>query len=461
MTIASVSVSYRTAPIDALERLAVPPDERAGVLARLRAVPGVDEVVLLSTCNRVEVYTDTPGPADETGRAVVGALAERAGMPVGEMMPLSRVRAGAAAAEHLFAVACGLDSMALGEEQIVAQVRAAGRDAGTAGTTGPALRGLLDAALRASKRARRETTIGTAGTSLARAGLVLARSHLGEDLTHRPAVVVGAGSVGTLAARLLHEAGVGQLSITSRSEAKAAELAASVGGRPVAAADLLDAIADADILVTAAAAPSPVVLVEDVRTARRSSGRRPLFVLDLGLPSNVDPAVGQIPGVALVDLAALGRHLRAADTPDHVPQVRDIISAELAAYLARQEQAVASPVIAALHARIREVADAELARLQDRLPGLDDEQRAETAATVHRILRKVLHQPTVRVKELGRGSDGQLYLEALRQLFDLPTSGWGAVAVRSAPAVLRQSPSRTADPLKQTGRSPRPSEIAG
>ena len=182
-------------------------------------------------------------------------------------------------------------------------------------------------------------------------------------------------------------------------------------------------IADTDVLVTAMGSPAPIVRVGDLNTSH-------LFVLDLGLPPDVEPAVGQQPGVALVDLAALGRHLATADGPDQVPQARAIVSAEVAAYVSRQQQAAAAPVIAALHAHIRQLADAELARLQDRLPGLDDAQRAEAAATVHRILRKVLHRPTVRVKQFSTGPDGPAYLEALRQLFDLPAA---------APSLTRRS----------------------
>ncbi|HKC28769.1 MAG TPA: NAD(P)-dependent oxidoreductase, partial [Jatrophihabitans sp.] len=285
--------------------------------------------------------------------------------------------------------------------------------AAAAGTTGSILTGLLDAALRTSKRARTETTIGTSGVSLVRAGLDAAREHLG-DLAGRNAVVVGTGSVGKLAVRLLHEAGA-RLSIVSRSPTRAAELAATVGGRAVPADGLGAAIAEADLLVTAIGAPAPIVRAGDVNTTG-------LFVLDLGLPPDVEPAAGQLPGVTLLDLAALGRHLADADVPDQVPQVRAIVSAEVAFYLARREQAAAGPVITALHAHLRELADAELARLHERLPGLSETEWAETAATVQRILRKVLHRPTVRVKELTNSPDGPGYLVALRELFDLPAS---------------------------------------
>src|SRR6266576_537082 len=332
MTIVNVGVSHRTAPAEVLEKLAVPSAELGSVLAQLHAVPGIDEVAVLSTCNRVEVYAAASGPVGQVTRAVANLMAARGRVGAGEVLRLARIRVGGEAAEHVFSVACGLDSMAVGEDQIVAQIKDAARAARAAGTTGPVISGLIDAALRASKRARTQTTISTEGISLARAGLDLAAGHLG-GLAARHAVVLGTGSMGKLAARLLREAGVGQLGVASRSPARAAEVAAAVRGTPLAASDMPAALADTDILVTATGSAVP-----------------------------------------------------------------------------------------AMRAQIRQLADAELARLHDRLPELSEQQRAETTATVHRILRKVLHRPTVRAKEFSAGPEGPLYLDALRQLFDLGTS---------------------------------------
>jgi glutamyl-tRNA reductase len=418
MTIVSLSLSHRTASVELLERLAVSSAERADVLAQLCAVPSINEVVVLSTCNRIEVYAATSDQVEPVTRAVAHLLAVRGAVPVGEVERTARIRLGADAVEHLFSVACGLDSMALGEEQIVAQIKAAARAAAAAGTSGPAVSGLIDAALRTSKQARTRTTIGTEGISLARAGLDLAQSQLG-GLTGRDAVVLGTGTMGKLAARLLREAGVGRLTVASRNPARAAEVAATVGGRHLGADDVPAELADTDILITATGAAAPVVPAEQVRAARAQAAGRPLFVLDLGMPPDVEPAIGRLAGVTLVDLTALGQYLAARQVPDQVPQVRAIVAAEAAAYMHRQAQAAASPVIAAMHAQIRQFADAELDRLHDRLPDLSDKQRAETAEAVHRILRKVLHRPTVRAKEFSTGANGAVYLDTLRQLFDL------------------------------------------
>jgi glutamyl-tRNA reductase len=416
MTIVNIGVSHRFTPAGLLEKLAVPPAGLGDALARLHAAPSIAEVVVLSTCNRVEVYAATSGPAEPVTRAAAGLLAGRGRVRASEVVRMARVRVGAEAVRHLFSVACGLDSMAVGEDQIVAQIKAAARAAAAAGTTGPAITGLIDAALRSSKRARTQTTISTAGISLARAGLDLADAHLG-GLAGRDAVVLGTGSMGKLAARLLREAGVARLSVASRDAGRAADVAAAVRGRPLRASDVPAALADTDILITATGTATPVVAALEVRAAR--TGRRPLFVLDLGMPPDVEPAVGQLPGVTLTDLTALGRHLADSQVRDEIPQVRAIVAAETAAYIERQEQAAAAPVIAAMHAHIRQLADTELARLHDRLPDLSDQQRAETAATVHRILRKVLHRPTVRARQFSTGPGGPAHLETLQRLFDL------------------------------------------
>jgi glutamyl-tRNA reductase len=315
MTIVSLGVSHRIAAAEVLEKLAVPSAQRGSVLARLHAVPSVDEVAVLSTCNRVEVYAATHGPAGPVTRAVADVLAAHGRVEAGEVLRLARIRVGGTAIEHLFTVACGLDSMALGEDQIVAQLKDAARAATAAGTAGPVLTGLIDAALRASKRARTQTTISTEGISLVRAGLDLAAAHLG-GLAARHAVVVGTGSTGKLGARLLREAGAGRLWVASRSQQRAAEVAAAVHGRPLRTSDVPAALADADLLVTATGAAAPVVLAGQVRAARAQAGGRPgpgralaggrlLVVLDLGMPPDVDPAVGRLAGLTLIDIAAL------------------------------------------------------------------------------------------------------------------------------------------------------------
>ena len=422
MTIVNLGISHRTAPPEVLEKLAVPSTQRGSILARLLAVPVIDEVAVLSTCNRVEVYAATRRQAGPVARAVADILGAHGRVETPEVLRIARIRAGGEAAKHLFTVACGLDSMAVGESQIVAQIKDADRTAAAADTAGPAIAGLVDAALRASKRARAQTTISTEGISLTRPALNLPASTWAT--CHRDAVVVGTGSTGQRRPGDYCEAGVRRLSVASRSQQRAAEIAGAQG-RPLLVGDIPDALGDADILVTAAGAAVPVVLADQVRAARALPGRSPLFVLDLGMPPDVEPSVARLDGVMLIDIAALGRHLADRAVPGQIPQARAIVAAETATYLDRQDQATAAPVIAALHARIRQLADAELARLRRRLPDLSEDQQAEMAATVYRILRKVLHQPTVQAKEFSASPDGPVYLDALRQLFDLRTEDAG------------------------------------
>jgi glutamyl-tRNA reductase len=418
MTIVGIGLSHRTAPAEVLEKLVVPSTQLCDVLARLRAAPAIDEVVVLSTCNRVEVYAGTQGPVEQVTRAVADLMAAHGPVPVGEILRMARVRVDTAAVEHLFSVVCGLDSMAVGEDQIVAQIKAAARAAAEAETAGPIVTGLIEAALRVSKRARTETTIGTAGISLARAGIDLADAHLG-GLAGRHAVVLGTGAVGRLAARLLREAGVGRLSMAGRSEAGVARVAAAMCATPIRAVDVPAALADSDLLITATGCVVPVVLAEQVRAGRALTASRPLFVLDLGMPPDVEPALGQLAGVTLVDIDALGRHLAAREVPDEIPRVRAIVAAEVSSFIERQNEAAAAPLIGAMHAHLRQLAEVELRRMHGRLSGLSEQQRAETAATVHRIVGRFLHRPTVRAKQLSADPAGSVHLEALRQLFDL------------------------------------------
>ena len=414
MTIVSVGLSHRITPVEVLEKLVVPSARLDDVLVRLHAAPVIDEVVVLSTCNRLEVYAAAAGPVEQVADAVAEVVAARGPVSVHHYLRTARVRVDAEAVEHLFSVACGLDSMAVGEHQIVAQLRAAVRSAEAAGTTGSVLTRLVDAALRVSKRARSRTRISTAGISLAGAGIDLARDRLGE-LAPRRAVVLGTGSAGKLAVRLLHEAGMRGTVVAGRNAPAAARLAATVGGVPVPTDGVPAALADADLLVAATGCPVPVVLAEHV--ADRPS-RRPLFVLDLGMPPDVEPAVGELLGVTLVDVAALGRYLAEKHVPDQVPQVRAIVAEEVAAHLEGVSGVAAAPVIGAMRAQVEQLAEAELRRLHGRLPGgLSERQRAETTATVHRILRKFLHGPTIRARELSAEPDGRIYVEALSRLF--------------------------------------------
>jgi glutamyl-tRNA reductase len=418
MTILSIGVSFKTAPTELLERLAVPHADLSSEVRRLGSSTAVDEVMLLSTCNRTEVYVETDASVHQAAHAVYHFFAARAGMSITEVCGFLRVRHEPEAVAHLFGVACGLDSMATGEEHVVSQLRTASRVAKAADTVRGRLAPLVDAAFRASKRARTETAIGTTTPSLITAGLELAGEVLG-DLSGRTALLVGSGAMGSLAGRMLKESGVGEILVWSRTARHATTLADAVGGQVVAANDLTEALGRSEVVVCSTAATQPVITADVLAVARRSRGVRPLFCLDLGMPRNVDPSCRTLEDVTLVDLEVLGSFLAGRGEPSDLDAAWKIVAEEASLFAVTRRAASVAPLIAALHSRAVTVVDQELSRMRQRLPDLDSHTRTEAEASVRRAVRKLLHTPTVRVKELTTDPDGGLYIEALAQIFDL------------------------------------------
>jgi glutamyl-tRNA reductase len=326
--------------------------------------------------------------------------------------------------------------MVVGEQQILGQLRTALQVAREEGTIGRALGPLVEHALRAGKRAHAETGIDNAGRSLVSVGLDLATEALGE-LANASAVVVGAGAMSSLAATGLDRAGVTRLTIVNRTPERAERLANTIGARTVPAQELAVALQDADLLVSCTGAVEIVVpraVIADVMSARAD---RPLFVLDLALPRDVDPAVRSVRGVTLVDLESLRAVLQDAEVAADVEAARRIVTDEVGAYLARQRSERVAPTVAALRARAQEVVDAELHRLRTRLPDLDERSSREVAATVARVVDKLLHAPTVRIKELAESEPGASYADVVRELFAL---GPVAEAVTRADVVVEDAP---------------------
>jgi glutamyl-tRNA reductase len=313
--------------------------------------------------------------------------------------------------------------MVVGETQVLGQLRAAYALAQEEGTVGRALHPIAQRALRVGKRVHAETGIDRAGASLVAAALDRADARLG-GLAGRPALVVGAGSMGALAATTLARRGA-QVTVSSRTPEHAARLAESVGGRAAELADLTVEISAADVLVTCTGASGIVVGTDVVAAGMAGRADRQLVVVDLALPRDVEPGVAGLPGVHVVDLALLQGE-RSADAPiagsvaaTDVTAARDLIDAELSLLRAERHAAAVAPAISALRSQAAEVVDAELLRLSGRLPDLDAHARAEIARTVNRVVDKLLHEPTVRVKELASAPGGTDYADALRALFGL------------------------------------------
>ena len=351
-------------------------------------------------------------------------LARQAGSSVEELAPYVTVHYEDQAITHLFAVASGLDSMVVGETQVLGQLRAAYALARDEGTVGRALHPVAQHALRVGKRVHAETGIDRAGASLVAVALDRAEARIGSLRGHR-ALVVGAGSMGALAVSTLsrREADV---VVSSRTAASAGRLAAGVAGRATGLAGLPTEISGADVLIACTGASGHVIGTDVVAAAMSARPDRPLIVIDLALPRDVDPAVAGLPGVHLIDLAGLqderagaATSLSGAVAADDIAAAHALIEREAAMLRAERNAAAVAPTVSALRSQAAEVVDAELLRLSTRLPDLDARDRAEIARTVRRVVDKLLHEPTVRVKELAAEPGATDYAGALRALFGL------------------------------------------
>jgi glutamyl-tRNA reductase len=421
MSLLAVGISHRTAPVALLEQFAMTRDDQVKALHELVRSDHVSEALVLATCNRVEVFAEVDrfhGGVAEVSRV----LARQAGASVEELSPYVTVHYEDQAVAHLFTVAAGLDSMVVGETQVLGQLRAAYALAQEEGAVGRSLHPAAQHALRVGKRVHSETGIDRAGANLVTVSLDHAADRIG-PLAGRRALVVGAGSMGALAATTLSRRGA-LVTVASRSPESAARLAAAVDGGTAELAGLRDAVADADVVVTCTGATGLVVGTDVVAAAMAARPGRPLAVVDLALPRDVDPGVASLPGVHLVDLALLqGERSAAGGTgpvaADDVSAAHALIEAETALLRAERQAAAVAPTVSALRSQAAEVVDAELLRLAARLPDLDARARSEIARTVRRVVDKLLHEPTVRVKELASTAGGVDYADALRALFGL------------------------------------------
>jgi glutamyl-tRNA reductase len=411
-----VGISHRSADISVLERVALDPDTATKLALAVQHTPAVMESAVLATCNRTEVYV-----AVERFHAgmeeVTGILSDLTGVPLLDLAEHLYVHFEEGAVSHLFQVAVGLDSMVVGESQILGQVKETLRVGQDLETIGTGLNALFQHALRTGKRARTETGIDSAGRSVVSAGLDAVGGFEG-----RRALVVGAGSMASLAAQTLLAGGAAQVTIANRNLDRAVALAERVGGTAIPLADVPDALAEADLVVSCTGARGVVLTEQMVRTA---GAGRPFGVLDVALPRDVDPAAGRLPGVTLVTLADLAG--TAGGSKHDIEEVRRIVGEETGAFEATRRAASVTPTVVALRAMASSLVDAELARLDRRLPGLEEAERAEVSRTIHRVVDKVLHTPTVRVKELAADPGGPTYAEALRQLFALDSAAVDAV----------------------------------
>jgi glutamyl-tRNA reductase len=420
-----VGLSHKSAPVETLERAAVSGDTLGKLLRDIAHLPDTAETFVISTCNRVEVYAEV-GRFHGGVNGICELLARHSGIPAGELTASLYVHYEDRAVQHLLAVAGGLDSMVVGEDQILGQVRAALKAASDYGTLGRSLRDLGRIALRTGKRARAETGIDRLGVSLVSVGVELAASRLGPTgadlLTGRDVLVVGAGAMSGLAVAIAARAGAARIAVANRTRSRAERLAAGAGGVVADFADLPAAIVGAGLVISCTGAAGAVITGQMVRTAldERPAGA-PLVLLDLAMPRDVDPAVADLPDVSVIGLDELRGTGEAAVGAAEVAAVRAIVEEEFAAYGSAVRAAQVTPTVVALRAKAATVVDAELERLGGRLSehGVSGHALEEIAQTVRRVVDKLLHAPTVRVKELASSPGGEEYEAALRVLFDL------------------------------------------
>jgi glutamyl-tRNA reductase len=417
MSILVVSVSHKSTSVSHLGQLALDSPASAKLAQQLVDSEHIDEALVLSTCNRTELYASVSrfhGALDDATQA----LADVAGLRPGELRSLCAVFFDEGAVAHTFSVASGLDSLVVGESQILGQVKGALAASQTHQTVGTVLNSLFQQAIRVGKRVHTETGIGAAGRSLVTAAYGILNEEIG-DLQGRRVLVVGAGAMAGLAARTAAADGA-FVTCANRTLARAERLAEAVGGKAVALSDLGDALAASDVLVTCTGARTLTIGVDDL------AGTPVRGVVDLALPADVAPEVAER-DICLVNLDRLVFDQPDGATDQEIEDARALVREEVATFLALRRAAQVAPTVVALRSMASDVVAAELRRLDARLPDLDDHEREQIQRSVRRIVDNLLHTPTVRVQELSTEPDAVDYAAALRELFALDPQTVAAV----------------------------------
>ena len=416
-----VGLNHRTAPIALLEQLAISEDLLPKALHDLNARDDILEAVVLSTCNRIEIYA-------AVSRFHAGAqdlrnfMAEFCHIAPEDFADQLYTYHDEGAVRHLFRVSAGIDSMVVGESEILGQVRRAYQRANEEGTVHRLLGAAFRQALRVGKRARNETEIGRNPVSVSSAAVELARRAFADKtLSGKKVVVVGAGKMGTLAAKALVKAGAGDITVVNRTEERAADLAELFDARSLPFEDLETGVADADILICSTTAPESLLDRAAVERAMSSRNDRPLFIVDIAVPRDVDPDAGDVPGVVLRDIDDLGtavensRGSRLAE----VSEVEEIVAGEVQHFLAWERSTEFAPTAAALIDKADRIRRAEMDRIKAQLGNMTPEQVGAVDHLTRRMVAKIFHTPLAQAKKTANTKQGSLYLNALRELFEL------------------------------------------
>lgn len=417
MSLLLVGISHRTAPVALLDQIAAGTDSIGDLRRDIATSPFVAEVMVVNTCNRLEVTADVTrfhGAVTD----IATRLAKHTGVYLEELTNHLYVHFEEAAVHHLFSVASGLDSMIVGEQQILGQVRSGLRDAQEAGNAGRVLNDVAQSALRVGKRIHSDTNIDRHGASVVSVALDLADDHCG-PLAPKRVLVVGAGAMSSLTVQTLTSRGVADITVASRTSSTTKRVATEAGATAVTMDELEDVLADTDVVVSATGANSVVISHDHVETAMAARQGRPMVVIDLALPHDTDPQISQMPGVTRIDLADLATAPGAAASQSDLEAARALIDDEVKVFLAAQAAQRVQPIVVSLRAKADLVMEAEMQRLRLKRPELADDALAAIENTLRRTVSTLLHTPTVRMKQFAADPDGQRYAEALHTLFDL------------------------------------------
>ncbi|MDN5345062.1 MAG: glutamyl-tRNA reductase [Clostridia bacterium] len=427
MFIVATGLNHRTAPVEIREQLAFARHGLPGALQQLRARNGVAGCVILSTCNRTEIYVTCQ--QEETGtRASKGFLGSYCQMDIKNLEGYLYTMSTRHAVRHLFRVAAGLDSMILGEDQVLAQVAEAYEMARQTGTTNNILNTLWQQAITVGKRVRTETCIDRNTLSISYAAVELARQVFQGQLQGRVVLVIGAGKMSTLAARYLKDKGVTTVLVSNRSYDRAVALASSIGGQAVRLDALDEYLARADIVISCTAASHYILRREQVARVRATRPDTPLMFIDIAVPRDIEPAIGDLPGVQLYDIDDLQQVVLAnlEERQYAARQAETIITAEVDAFFRWLGSLYVVPTIVALKERAETIKRAELERACNRLGELTPRERKIIASLASSIINQFLHDPIVNLKQAALTPRGHLYAEALQELFALPLAGEGS-----------------------------------
>jgi glutamyl-tRNA reductase len=419
MQVILLGVSHRTAPVELRERLDFSSRDLGAAVEALALRPSAAESVVLSTCNRSEIYVVSTDPA-RAREEVTAFLSEYHNLPSSAFTPHLFSHDNEAAVRHLFRVAAGLDSIVVGEPQILGQVKDAFQAAAEHHRTGPMLSKLFHWSFLVGKRVRAETGLGEGAVSVSFAAVALARKIFGQ-LTGRRVLVVGAGEISTLTAQHLRTHGVGEILVTSRTPGHAEALAASVNGRSIAWDDLAQGVAVADIVVTATGSQRPIITRAQVEAVTGRHRRDPLFIIDIAVPRDVEASVGDIEQVFLYNVDDLQTIVQEnlSRRSSEVDRAEAIVAEELAKFAAWLRSRGAVPTIVALRERFDRIRRSELSRLDGKLSGLSPEARTRVEEITRLIVEKLLLEPTEQLKGLPDEETQIAYTEALNRLFRL------------------------------------------